>query len=124
MEYMRQMLIILAVSLVGELLGEFIPLPVPASIYGLLIMLALLCAGTLKLKQVEKTADFLIEIMPFMFISGGVGLITAWADLKPILLPAAVITAVSTIAVMAVTGKTAELVMKAGESKGERRGDK
>ena len=56
--------------------------PYPASIYGLIIMLILLCTKVVKLEHVERTSDFLIEIMPLMFIPGGVGLVTAWGDGK------------------------------------------
>ena len=111
MEYIYQFLIILSVTFAGEILHYFIPIPVPASIYGLLIMLLLLCLRIVKLRQVEKAADFMIEIMPLMFIPGGVGLVTAWVDLKPIIIPVTVITVLVTIIVMAVTGKVTELVM-------------
>ena len=77
MKYIYQLFIILVVTFVGELLHYFIPIPVPASIYGLIIMLILLCTKVVKLEHVERTSDFLIEIMPLMFIPGGVGLVTA-----------------------------------------------
>ena len=111
MKYIYQLIIILFVTFIGELLHYFIPAPIPASIYGLILMLILLCTKVIKLEQIEKTSDFLIEIMPLMFIPGGVGLVTAWVDLKPILIPASVITVVSTVVVMAATGKATELVM-------------
>ncbi len=41
MKYIYQLFIILVVTFVGELLHYFIPIPVPASIYGLIIMLIL-----------------------------------------------------------------------------------
>ncbi len=113
MKYIYPFFIILLVTFIGEIMHYFIPIPVPASIYGLVIMLILLCTGIVKLHNVDKTSDFLISIMPLMFIPGGVKLITVWSDIKPILLPLSVITVVSTIAVMAVTGKTTELIMKA-----------
>ena len=112
MKYIYQLFIILVVTFVGELLHYFIPIPVPASIYGLIIMLILV-----KLEHVERTSDFLIEIMPLMFIPGGVGLVTAWGDLKDMMLPVVVITIISTIVVMAVTGKATELIMKTGKKK-------
>lgn len=112
MKYIYQLFIILLVTFVGEILHYFIPIPVPASIYGLIIMLILLCVGVIKIGQIEKTSDFLLEIMPLMFIPGGVGLVTAWADLKGMIVPVIVITIVSTVVVMAVTGKVTELVMK------------
>ncbi len=120
MKYIYQLAVILSVTFAGELLYHFLPLPIPASIYGLLLMLILLCTGLVKLEKIEKTSDFLLEIMPMTFIPGGVGLAAAWADLKPILLPAAVITVVSTVVVMAVTGKVTELVMKIGGKKGKK----
>ena len=120
MKYIYQFLIILLVTFAGEIMHYFIPIPVPASIYGLILMLILLCAGIIKIENVEKTSDFLIEIMPLMFIPGGVGLVAAWGDLKPILIPVSVITVITTIIVMAVTGKTTELVMKIGKKIGDK----
>lgn len=120
MKYIYQFLIILLVTFAGEIMHYFIPIPVPASIYGLILMLILLCAEIIKIENVEKTSDFLIEIMPLMFIPGGVGLVAAWGDLKPILIPVSVITVITTIIVMAVTGKTTELVMKIGKKKGDK----
>ena len=117
MKYIYQLFIILVVTFVGELLHYFIPIPVPASIYGLIIMLILLCTKVVKLEHVERTSDFLIEIMPRMFIPGGVGLVTAGGDLKDMMLPVVVITIISTIVVMAVTGKATELIMKTGKKK-------
>jgi len=115
LKYIYQFIIILLISFVGELLHHFIPFPIPASIYGLVLMLVLLCTRVIRLEQVEKVSDFLIEIMPLMFIPGGVGLITAWDELRPILLPVAVIIVVTTVLVMVVTGKTTEIVMKRGK---------
>ena len=54
MKYLKQFAIILAVCLVGEGLKALLPLPIPASIYGLVLMLAALMSGLLKLEQVEK----------------------------------------------------------------------
>ena len=58
MKYLLQFGVILAVSFAGELLKYFIPLPVPASIYGLILMLLLLVSGFVKLDMVENAADF------------------------------------------------------------------
>ncbi len=112
MKFIYQTAVILAVTLAGELLHSFIPLPVPASIYGLIIMLICLCTKVIKLEQTEETGDFMLQIMPLMFIPGGAGLILAWGELKEIILPVTVITVLTTVIVMVVTGKVTELVMK------------
>ena len=117
MKYLKQFLIIILVSCVGEVLNHYIPLPIPASIYGLVLMLALLILKILPLEAVKETAEFLIDIMPVMFIPAAVGLIVFWNQLKDMLLPFGVITVVSTLLVMIVTGKVSDLMLKGKEEK-------
>ena len=112
MKYLRQFLIILTISLIGEILKEIIPLPVPASIYGMLILLGCLLTGVIKLEQVKDAGKFLIEIMPVMFIPAGVGLMTSWGVLKPVILPVSIITVVTIVTVMITTGLVSQLIIK------------
>ena len=111
MKYVKQFMIIMLISCIGELLNHFIPLPIPASIYGLVIMLALLISKKLRLEAVAETAAFLVKIMPVMFIPAAVGLITFWEKLKPILVPVIIITVLSTIFVIYSTGKVTDLIL-------------
>ena len=110
MKFLRQFMIILLLSFLGEVLKMFIPLPLPASVYGLVLMLLCLVTGILKTSQVKEAAFFLIEIMPVMFIPAAAGLIDSWKVLQPLLLPILVITVVITIFVMVVTGKIAQMI--------------
>lgn len=110
MKFLRQFMIILLLSFLGEVLKMFIPLPIPASVYGLVLMLLCLVTGILKMSQVKEAAFFLIEIMPVMFIPAAAGLIDSWKVLQPLLLPILVITVVITIFVMVVTGKIAQMI--------------
>ena len=104
MKYVKEFGIILIVSLVGELLNYFLPLPVPASIYGLVLMFLCLMLGVIKLSDVHDTACFLIEIMPIMFIPPAVGLMASWDVIQANLVAYLIIAAVTTIVVMAVSG--------------------
>nr|WP_295277302.1 CidA/LrgA family protein [uncultured Blautia sp.] len=117
MKYLRQFCIILLVSALGEGLHIFLPLPVPASVYGLVLMLGALTSGILKIEQVEDAADFLVEIMPVMFVPAGVGLLEAWGDLQSILFPVVIITILTTVIVMVVTGRSTQFVLR--KNKGE-----
>lgn len=119
MKFLKQFSIILFISFLGEILHTLIPLPVPASVYGLVLMLAALATGILKLGQVRETAAFLIEIMPVMFIPAGVGLMESWSSLQPVWLPVILITILTTVLVMAVTGKVTQ-AMIGKEKKDER----
>ena len=111
MKLLRQFLIIL-LSLVGEGLHALLPLPVPASVYGLVLMLLCLCTGILRLDQVERASDFLIEIMPVMFVPAAVGLTESWEQLRPVMVPVLVIMVLTTVLVMVVTGHVTQFVMK------------
>ena len=103
------------------MLHYFIPLPVPASIYGLLLMLAALLTGVVKRDSVREAGAFLVEIMPVMFIPAAVGLLEAWGVLRPVWLPVAVITVISTVLVMGVSGLVTQFVIRRDERrKGER----
>lgn len=117
MKYLRQFLIILAISFIGELLNRLLPLPVPASIYGMAILFICLCTGIIKLDSVKETGNFLIEVMPIMFIPAGVGLMASWGVLKPMLIPVSIITVVAIVTVMAVTGRVSQMIIRHEEKK-------
>ena len=116
-KYLRQFGIILAVTCVGEIMKYFIPLPIPGSIYGLILMFVLLLTKVIKVEHVKETGEFLIEIMPLMFIPAGVGLLTSWSQLQSFLVPLLVITVVSTFVVMIVTGKVTDFLISKKEGK-------
>ena len=112
MKYVKEFGIILIVSLVGELLNYFLPLPVPASIYGLVLMFLCLMLGIIKLSDVHDTACFLIEIMPLMFIPAAVGLLETWDVIAPAWLEYVAVTVLSTWIVMIISGKVTQSVIR------------
>lgn len=114
MRYIRQFLIILVVSFLGEVLYALLPLPVPASIYGLVLMFAALCLRIIPLDAVCGTGKFLVEIMPLMFIPAAVGLTEVWGGIRQILVPLLITTVVSTVLVMAVSGRVTQAVIRRG----------
>lgn len=120
MKYIKQFLIILIISFIGEGIRFLIPLPVPASIYGLILLFLLLCLGILKVSDIRETAMFLIEIMPLMFIPASAGLMDIWGLILPHLFPLLFITFISTLIVMFVSGHITAFIIRAGERKGER----
>lgn len=115
MKYIHQFLIILTISFIGELLTLILPLPIPASVYGLIIMLICLFTGLIKLKQIEEVADWLILIMPVLFVPSAVSLINVGEALMKDILVISIVTLISTIIVMVVTGKVAQLIIERKE---------
>lgn len=121
MRYIKQLGIIFGISWIGEGMRYLIPLPVPGSIYGLLLLLILLMLKVIKLEHVEQTGRFLIEIMPIMFIQPAAGIIKSWGQIDKMLIPLCVIIPVSTCLVMAATGKVTDKILswKEGKSRDE-----
>jgi len=112
MRFIKQLLIILGVTFAGEALHFLLPLPVPASIYGLVLMLLCLCLKVFPLRAVEETGDFLIDLMPALFVPATVGVMAAWDVLQPVLLQVALITFLSLIVVMAVSGRVTQWALR------------
>ena len=112
MNYLKQFAVILGVCLLGEGLRWLLPLPIPASIYGLALMLLLLVSRLVKLEQVENAADFLIQIMTPMFIPAAVGLMDQFQSLRATLLPLLVINLVGFVVTFAVTGRVTQFFLR------------
>ncbi len=112
MNYLFQFALIAIITFIGEALNFFIPLPIPASIYGLIILFIALCTKIIKLNQVEKAADFFLTIMPIMFVPPAVNLMTQWDILKSNLISLLLTCLLSTIIVMAVTGLISQALMR------------
>ena len=117
MKYLKQFMIILTISFAGETLYHLIPLPIPASIYGIVILFTLLETKLLPLSAVKETGKFLIEIMPVMFIPAAVGLLESWEILSGSWVSYAVITVCTTFLVMIVSGHVTQAIMRHGKKK-------
>lgn len=112
MKVIKQLLLIGTFSMVGELLAAVIPLPVPAAIYGLVLLFAALLTGLVKLEQISDTAHFLIGIMPLFFVAPTVKLLGYWDVIAPALLPICVVLVTSTVVVFAVSGIVTQWLCK------------
>ena len=117
MKYIKQFAIIMIVSFLGECIKELLPFKIPASVYGLMIMLFVLMTGIIKLEAVKDTAEFFVENLPVMFIPPTVSLMASWPLFKTIFVPFLVITSASTIVVMVVTGHVSQLIIRLGKHK-------
>ena len=117
MKYISQFTIIIAISLIGEVLNRVIPLPIPASIYGMLLLLCLLSTRLLKLSAVKETGKFLVYLLPIMFVPPTVGLVESWGVMQDFLVAILVISLVSTAIVLGVTGRVTQYIIRLKEKK-------
>jgi len=112
LKYIKQFSIIALISLIGEALNHLIPLPIPASIYGVVILFICLETKIVPLSAVKETGLFLVSLMQIMFIPATVGLIDIWGVFAPNWIAYTVIIIVSTFAVMLISGKVTQWVIK------------
>ncbi|MBQ9493607.1 MAG: CidA/LrgA family protein [Oscillibacter sp.] len=118
MNYIFQFCRILAVCFLGEVLAHALPFPIPASVYGLVLLLTALKAGIFRLEQVRAAGKFLIAIMPMLFIPAAVGVMELWDALGAMLIPCVIATGPITMFVMGVTGIVTQNVQRRIGKKG------
>lgn len=115
MKFLIQFLIIIAFSFAGELLHYFLPLPIPASIYGIVLLFVALELKVIKVRDIRETSSFLIAVMPVMFIPAAVGLIDSWKSIGNAWFQYIVVTVLSTFIVMGVSGWITQFVIRRGK---------
>ena len=118
MKYLSQFLIILGFTLTGEALQRIIPLPIPASVYGLTLLFLALCLKLVKVEQVKQTGAFLTSILPILFVSPAVNIVDDWALIRNDLLPIVLIMVGSTVLTFGIGGRVAQWMLRKG---GERK---
>lgn len=115
MKYLTQFLRILAFTLAGELLQRLVPLPIPASVYGLVLLFAALNTGLVKLEQVKDAGGFLISILPILFVSPAVGILDNWEAIRGALIPILALTLLSTVLTFGIAGRATQAMMRKEE---------
>ena len=117
-EYLKQSALIFGFSLLGEALNRLIPLPIPAAVYGLVLVFTALCLKIVKVEQISKVSDFLLTILPILFVSPAVNLLESWNILAPQVIPIALLVMSSTILVFVVAGLVSQLFCRKEKSDG------
>ena len=118
MQYVFQLTRILAFCFAGEVLHTLLPLPVPASIYGLVLLVAALLTGLVRLDQIRETAVFLTGIFPLLFVPAAVGVMELRAELAAMLVPVVLAAVPVTVLVMAASGLTTQTLARALSRRG------
>lgn len=119
MKYIKQIMIILLFSFLGELLNYIIPLSIPASIYGMALLFLALTTKIIKLEQIEDTAEYLLSIMLIFFVPSAVGIMDTFFEYQNSMLPIILIVIISTLVVLIVTGLVSQLMIKITSKKGD-----
>ena len=112
LKVLKQFLIICAIAFLGDILNGVIPLPIPGGVWGMVLLLALLVSGVIKLHQIEKTADFLTSIMAVMFVPFVADFILMYDQIADKLFEIAAVIIGSTFITLIVTGGAVQNMRK------------
>ena len=113
----KQFTIIIFLSFLGEVLHALIPFPIPASIYGIILLFLLLERKVLALEDISEVSSFLLFIMPVLFVPAAVGLIEAWDELRASLTAYVTIIIAVTFIVMVSTGHITQFFLNHTKAK-------
>lgn len=116
--YLKQSAWIFGFTLLGEALNRLLPLPIPAAVYGLVLLFAALCLKIIKVEQINKVSDFLLTILPILFVSPAVNLLESWGILAPHVISIALLVLSSTVLVFAVAGLVSQFFCRKEKSDG------
>lgn len=77
-----QMAIFSGVLFVSDVISSFLPLPIPASVIGIILLFLALHTGIIKLAWVEDLGETFIANISFLFVPSSISLITSLDIIK------------------------------------------
>lgn len=114
---MGEIAIIFGICLFSEGVSALLPVPFPASVISMLLLLALLLSGGVKERHIGRTCRFFTGNMAFFFIPSCVSILEHTGTLAACLLPFLVIAILTTPLVYLTTGWTIQLMMALGRKR-------
>ena len=96
-----------------------LPLPVPASVYGLVLLLLALNFRLIKLEDVKEVGTYLTGIFPLLFVPAAAGVMELWAEMGAMLLPILIAIVPVTVLVLVSAGRTTQALTSRRAAKKE-----
>ncbi|MCL2749118.1 MAG: CidA/LrgA family protein [Alphaproteobacteria bacterium] len=124
MKYLLQFLLLMIFVLLGEAVYAIVPLPIPSSIWGLLLLLTALLTGIVKQSQIENIANMFFVILPILFVAPAVGVLEVFGDIAEVWPAMLAVVVITYLAAMASTGWLAEVMVRIKDASVRRRGKK
>ena len=115
MKYLYQAGIVFLFTFLGEVCAKIIPIPMPAAIWGLLLLFAALCAKLIRVEKIKECSGFLVALMPVLFVAPTVNLMEQAEAMRDNLPAVIVIIVASTVLTILVTGRVVQRVRRQGK---------
>ena len=112
MKYLRELLIIVGIYILGLIITETFNLIIPGNIVGMIILLILLLTKVIDIKAIEASANFFLNHLAFFFIPAGVSLMNSFGIIKDNWIGILFVSIITTFIIFVVTGKSVEYIQK------------
>ena len=116
MKIVKELSVVMAILYLAHVIQVAFSLPIPSTVLGMIILLIALLSGVVKIDMIENVAPFSMNYLTFLFIPGGVGLISSLDLIADTWFQILLLIIVTTIIVIAVTGLTVQALDKKNES--------
>ena len=111
-KYIRQMSVIFLFSFLGELCRFLIPYPIPASIYGMVLLFAALALKIVPVDAVIDSGKLLVSILSVLFVAPTVNIVASIDVIKNHIPAILVILIATTVFSLVVSGLVTQLLLR------------
>lgn len=109
---MYQSVVIGAIILISKVIELLVPFTMPSSVIGLVLLFVALCLKIVKLEQVEKVGDALVDNIGLFFVPAGISVINSFELLKANFVLDILLIFISTVLLLVGTGWVTQLLLK------------
>lgn len=115
MKILRELIILIFISFLGEIAKALIPIKFPSTIYGLIILFIFLKLKLIKENEIKNTSDVLLKLMPLFFVPAAINIINIYHLISDYVLIILITIILSSIIIIAVTAICAEIIFSRKE---------
>ncbi|MBU8695529.1 antiholin-like murein hydrolase modulator LrgA [Bacillus pumilus] len=119
--FLSQAFIFATVMFVSNLISMYLPIPMPASVIGLVLLFVLLTTKMVKLEQVEQLGTSLTGLISFLFVPSGISVIQSLGVMQEVGVQVVGVIIIATIMLLAATGLFSQLLMQLSEKPQKRK---
>lgn len=113
--FILQLSVLWVLNELGSIIVQWMHLPIPGNVVGMLLLFILLLTGVIKLEWIDQASSFLLKHLVFFFIPITVGIMTLGPMFLQNGISLLVILIVSGVLGIIVTGGSAQLLAKKRE---------
>ncbi|RAI81190.1 antiholin-like protein LrgA [Macrococcoides goetzii] len=115
--FFHQAIVISVILLISKIIESFMPIPMPASVIGLVLLFICLCTGIVKLGQVERVGTALTDNIGLLFVPAGISVVKSLGLISehPFLIIGLIF--ISTLLLLLCTGFFSQMIVMTTERK-------